>query len=141
MWWWRLWRRLWKMIKALCSFILWSCSCVLGPNSKFNNILSPAQLVPCGWACVFLWEVTGSKPGYGISGGGSPNDGSFLLRHDAVLRATRFYPAVTPASLSCGGNMVSGRRSACATAGARSNIASGIAGLTGECHRHEPGDQ
>ncbi|MFS7941007.1 hypothetical protein Hanom_Chr05g00471111 [Helianthus anomalus] len=31
------------------------------------------------------------------------------------MRATRFYPAVTPASLLCGGNMVSGRKSACAT--------------------------
>ncbi|MFS8015889.1 hypothetical protein Hanom_Chr15g01362031 [Helianthus anomalus] len=71
-------------------------------------------------------------------GGGRPNDGSYLLRHGAVLRTTRFYPAVTPAGLSCGSSMVSGRRSACATAGARSNIASGRAG---DCHRHEPGDQ
>ncbi|MFS8028496.1 hypothetical protein Hanom_Chr16g01511281 [Helianthus anomalus] len=47
-----------------------------------------------------------------------------LSRHGAVLRATRFYPVVTPASLSCGGSMVSGRKSACAAAGARSNIAS-----------------
>ncbi|MFS7970222.1 hypothetical protein Hanom_Chr09g00818491 [Helianthus anomalus] len=62
-----------------------------------------------------------------------PNDGSFLPRHGAVLRATRFYPAGTPASLSCEGSMVSGRKSACATAGARSNIASVKAGLTGEC--------
>ncbi|MFS7973295.1 hypothetical protein Hanom_Chr12g01127171 [Helianthus anomalus] len=64
-----------------------------------------------------------------------------LPRHGAVLRATRFYPAVTPASLSCGGSMVSGRKSACAAAGARSNIASESAGLTGDCLRHEPGDQ
>ncbi|MFS7969166.1 hypothetical protein Hanom_Chr09g00805971 [Helianthus anomalus] len=69
------------------------------------------------------------------------SDGSYLPRHGAVLRATRFYPAVTPASLSCGGSMVSGRMSACATAGARSNIVSGRAGLTGDCHRHEPDDQ
>ncbi|MFS7916391.1 hypothetical protein Hanom_Chr02g00176581 [Helianthus anomalus] len=64
-----------------------------------------------------------------------------LPRHGAVLRATRFYPAVTSASLSCGGSMVSGRKSACAAAGARSNIASESAGLTGDCLRHEPGDQ
>ncbi|MFS7983888.1 hypothetical protein Hanom_Chr11g00979931 [Helianthus anomalus] len=56
-----------------------------------------------------------------------------LPRHGAVLRATRFYPAVTPASLSCGGSMVSGRKSACVAAGAQSNIASERAGLTGEC--------
>ncbi|MFS7989421.1 hypothetical protein Hanom_Chr11g01046641 [Helianthus anomalus] len=67
------------------------------------------------------------------TGGGSPNDGSFLPRHGAVLRATRFYSAVTPASLSCGGRMVSGRKSAFAMAGARSNIASVRAGLTGKC--------
>ncbi|MFS7941709.1 hypothetical protein Hanom_Chr06g00479431 [Helianthus anomalus] len=54
----------------------------------------------------------------------------FLLRHGSGWRATRFYPAVTPASLSCGGSMVSGRRSACAGAGARSNIAFSRAGLT-----------
>ncbi|MFS7902988.1 hypothetical protein Hanom_Chr01g00018331 [Helianthus anomalus] len=41
-----------------------------------------------------------------------------LPRHGAVLRATRLYPAVTPASLSCGGSMVSGQKSACAAAGA-----------------------
>ncbi|MFS7972342.1 hypothetical protein Hanom_Chr09g00843631 [Helianthus anomalus] len=93
-----------------------------------------------GWAGSSL-EVTGSILGYGVMGGGRPNDGSFLPRHGAVLRATRFYLAVTPASLSCGGNMVSGRRSACATVGARSNIASGRAGLTEDCLRHEPGDQ
>ncbi|MFS7934675.1 hypothetical protein Hanom_Chr05g00394441 [Helianthus anomalus] len=29
-----------------------------------------------------------------------------LPRHGAVLRATQFYPAVTPASLSCGGSIV-----------------------------------
>ncbi|MFS7971217.1 hypothetical protein Hanom_Chr09g00830111 [Helianthus anomalus] len=67
------------------------------------------------------------------TGDGSPNDGSFLPRHGAVLRATRFYPAVISASLSCGGSMVSGRKSACATAGARSNIASVRVGLTWEC--------
>ncbi|MFS8014660.1 hypothetical protein Hanom_Chr15g01347131 [Helianthus anomalus] len=64
-----------------------------------------------------------------------------LPRHGAVLRATRFYSAVTPASLSCEGSMVSGRKSACAAAGAQSNIASEIAGLTGECLGHKPGDQ
>ncbi|MFS8009910.1 hypothetical protein Hanom_Chr14g01290871 [Helianthus anomalus] len=63
-----------------------------------------------------------------------------LPRHGTVLRATRFYPAVTPASLSYEGSMVSGRKSACATAEAGSNIASGRAGLTGDCLRHEPGD-
>ncbi|MFS8009808.1 hypothetical protein Hanom_Chr14g01289681 [Helianthus anomalus] len=41
-----------------------------------------------------------------------------LPRHGAVLRATCFYPVVTPASLSCVGKMVSGRKSACAAAGA-----------------------
>ncbi|MFS7932371.1 hypothetical protein Hanom_Chr04g00367091 [Helianthus anomalus] len=35
-----------------------------------------------------------------------------LPRHGTVLRATRFYPAVTSASLSCEGSMVSGRKSA-----------------------------
>ncbi|MFS7976241.1 hypothetical protein Hanom_Chr10g00890151 [Helianthus anomalus] len=74
-------------------------------------------------------------------GGGRPNDGSFLPRHGAVLRATRFYQVVTPTILSCEGSMVSKRRSACATAGVRSNIASGRAGLTGDCLRHEPGNQ
>ncbi|MFS7910211.1 hypothetical protein Hanom_Chr02g00103581 [Helianthus anomalus] len=49
------------------------------------------------------------------------------------LLVTRFYPAVTLASLSCGGSMVSGRKSACAAALAQSNIASERAGLTGEC--------
>ncbi|MFS7944596.1 hypothetical protein Hanom_Chr06g00514121 [Helianthus anomalus] len=43
----------------------------------------------------------------------------FLPRHGSTWRATRFYPAVTPASFSCGGNMVSGRRSVRAAAGAR----------------------
>ncbi|MFS7995419.1 hypothetical protein Hanom_Chr12g01117691 [Helianthus anomalus] len=57
----------------------------------------------------------------------------FLLRHGSGWRATRFYPAVTLASLSCGGNMVFERRSACAGAGARSNIAFSRAGLTGDC--------
>ncbi|MFS7956521.1 hypothetical protein Hanom_Chr07g00655561 [Helianthus anomalus] len=56
-----------------------------------------------------------------------------LPRHGVVFRATRFYPAVTPASLSYGGSMVSGRKSACAAAGAQSNIVSESAGLTGEC--------
>ncbi|MFS8021498.1 hypothetical protein Hanom_Chr16g01428071 [Helianthus anomalus] len=52
--------------------------------------------------------------------------------HGAVPRATRFYPTVTPSSLSCRGSMVSERKSACATAGVQSNIASVRAGLTGE---------
>ncbi|MFS8016792.1 hypothetical protein Hanom_Chr15g01372751 [Helianthus anomalus] len=39
----------------------------------------------------------------------------------------------TPTSLSCKGSMISGRRSACAGAGAQSNIASSRAGLTGDC--------
>ncbi|MFS7902643.1 hypothetical protein Hanom_Chr01g00013631 [Helianthus anomalus] len=64
-----------------------------------------------------------------------------LPSHGAVLRATWFYPAVTLASLSCGDSMVSRRKSACAAAGARSNIASKSAGLTGDCFRHEPCDQ
>ncbi|MFS8023634.1 hypothetical protein Hanom_Chr16g01453731 [Helianthus anomalus] len=33
----------------------------------------------------------------------------FLPRPGSIRRATRFYPAVTPASFSCGGSMVSGR--------------------------------
>ncbi|MFS7899617.1 hypothetical protein Hanom_Chr16g01435781 [Helianthus anomalus] len=57
----------------------------------------------------------------------------FLPRHGSGWRETRFYPTVTPASLSCGGSMVSGRRSACAGARARSNIAFSRAGLTGDC--------
>ncbi|MFS8029965.1 hypothetical protein Hanom_Chr17g01528521 [Helianthus anomalus] len=57
----------------------------------------------------------------------------FLPRHGSGWRATRFYAVVTLASLSCGGSMVSGRRSACAEAGAQSNIASSRAGLTGDC--------
>ncbi|MFS7961616.1 hypothetical protein Hanom_Chr08g00717221 [Helianthus anomalus] len=43
----------------------------------------------------------------------------FLPRHGLIWRATRFYPAVTPAKFSCGGIMVSGRKSVCAVAGAR----------------------
>ncbi|MFS7901763.1 hypothetical protein Hanom_Chr01g00003521 [Helianthus anomalus] len=48
-----------------------------------------------------------------------------FLRRDGLIRKTiRFYPAVTPARFSCEGSMVSGRRSICAAAGARYNIAS-----------------
>ncbi|MFS7958775.1 hypothetical protein Hanom_Chr08g00682671 [Helianthus anomalus] len=42
----------------------------------------------------------------------------FLLRHGSIRRTTRFYPVVTPARFSCGGSMVSRRRSVCAAAGA-----------------------
>ncbi|MFS7904640.1 hypothetical protein Hanom_Chr01g00038501 [Helianthus anomalus] len=57
----------------------------------------------------------------------------FLPRHGSGWRATRFYPAVTSASISCGASMVSGRRSACAGAGARSNIVFSRVGLTVDC--------
>ncbi|MFS7923949.1 hypothetical protein Hanom_Chr03g00266871 [Helianthus anomalus] len=57
----------------------------------------------------------------------------FLPRHGSIRRATRFYPPVTSASFSCGGSMVSGRRSVRAAADARQNIASANAGLTGNC--------
>ncbi|MFS8024611.1 hypothetical protein Hanom_Chr16g01465241 [Helianthus anomalus] len=43
----------------------------------------------------------------------------FLPTHGSIRRATRFYPAVTPAKFSCESSMVSGRRSVRATAGAR----------------------
>ncbi|MFS8017978.1 hypothetical protein Hanom_Chr15g01386711 [Helianthus anomalus] len=43
----------------------------------------------------------------------------FLLRYGSIRRATRFYPSVTPASFSCEGSMVSGRRLVIAAAGAR----------------------
>ncbi|MFS7952675.1 hypothetical protein Hanom_Chr07g00609731 [Helianthus anomalus] len=52
----------------------------------------------------------------------------FLPRHGSIRRATRFYPVVTPASFSCGGSMVFGRRSVRAAVGA---ITSANAGLTG----------
>ncbi|MFS7995544.1 hypothetical protein Hanom_Chr12g01119131 [Helianthus anomalus] len=57
----------------------------------------------------------------------------FLPRHGSGWRATRFYPTVTLANLSCGDSMVSGRRSACAGVRAQSNIASSRAGLTKDC--------
>ncbi|MFS7939389.1 hypothetical protein Hanom_Chr05g00451131 [Helianthus anomalus] len=69
----------------------------------------------------FLLEghrLTGSIPGCGILGD-VPMMDRFLPRHGSIRRATRFYPAVTPASFSCEGSMVSGRRSVCAAAGAR----------------------
>ncbi|MFS7932273.1 hypothetical protein Hanom_Chr04g00365911 [Helianthus anomalus] len=50
---------------------------------------------------------------------------------EKVLRLYRFKQK--KASISCGGSMVSRRKSACAAAGAQSNIASESAGLTGEC--------
>ncbi|MFS8027541.1 hypothetical protein Hanom_Chr16g01499861 [Helianthus anomalus] len=87
------------------------------------------------------WRSPVRLPGVAYGGWDVPMMDRILPRHGAILRATRFYPAVTPASLSCGGSMVSGRKSACAAAGARSNIASESAGLTGDCLRHEPGDQ
>ncbi|MFS7980909.1 hypothetical protein Hanom_Chr10g00944701 [Helianthus anomalus] len=74
-------------------------------------------------------EVTGSTPTCGIKGEVSMM-ARFLRRHGSDRRATQFYPAVTSASLSCGGSMVSGQRSACAGAGTQSNIASSRAGLT-----------
>ncbi|MFS7995654.1 hypothetical protein Hanom_Chr12g01120481 [Helianthus anomalus] len=77
-------------------------------------------------------EVTGSTPTCGIRGD-VPMMARFLPRHGSGWRANRFYLVVIPASLSCRGSMVSGRRSACAGAGARSNIASSRAGLTGDC--------
>ncbi|MFS7923563.1 hypothetical protein Hanom_Chr03g00262161 [Helianthus anomalus] len=57
----------------------------------------------------------------------------FLLMHGSGWRATWFYSAVTPASVSCEDNMVSGRRLACAGARAQSNIAFSRAGLMGDC--------
>ncbi|MFS7923375.1 hypothetical protein Hanom_Chr03g00259991 [Helianthus anomalus] len=72
---------------------------------------------PCGcWAGSSL-EVTGSTPGCGIWGD-VPMMDRFLPRHGSIRRASRFYPAVTPATFSCGGSMVSGRRPVCAAAGA-----------------------
>ncbi|MFS7951442.1 hypothetical protein Hanom_Chr07g00595321 [Helianthus anomalus] len=43
----------------------------------------------------------------------------FLPRYGSIRRATRFYPAVTPASFSCDDSMVSGRRSVRAAATTR----------------------
>ncbi|MFS7927036.1 hypothetical protein Hanom_Chr04g00304191 [Helianthus anomalus] len=72
-----------------------------------------------GWAASSL-EVTGSIPGCGVLlWGVVPMMDRFLPRHGSIRRATRFYPAVSPASLSCEGSMVSGRRSVKAAAGAR----------------------
>ncbi|MFS7973756.1 hypothetical protein Hanom_Chr09g00860431 [Helianthus anomalus] len=50
--------------------------------------------------------------------GDVPMMARFLPRHGSGWRATRFYPAVIPANLSCEDSMVSGRMSACAGAGA-----------------------
>ncbi|MFS8022943.1 hypothetical protein Hanom_Chr16g01445521 [Helianthus anomalus] len=65
----------------------------------------------------------------------------FLTRHGSIRRVTQFYLAVTPASLSCGGSMVSGRRSVRTAAGARYNIASENAGVTGNRSYQGPGNQ
>ncbi|MFS7899140.1 hypothetical protein Hanom_Chr00s045823g01776681 [Helianthus anomalus] len=63
-------------------------------------------------------EVTGSTPGCGGVLRVVPMMDRFLPRHGSIRRAIRFYPAVTLASLSCGGSMVSGRRLVRAASGA-----------------------
>ncbi|MFS7929436.1 hypothetical protein Hanom_Chr04g00332531 [Helianthus anomalus] len=71
-----------------------------------------------GWAGSSL-EVTGSILGCGIIGGGRPNDGLFLPRHGAVLRATRFLSSCYLSESLVWGSMVSGIRSVRTAAGAR----------------------
>ncbi|MFS7910177.1 hypothetical protein Hanom_Chr02g00103181 [Helianthus anomalus] len=62
--------------------------------------------------------MSNNGTGYCV-GGVVPMMDRFLPRHGSIRRATRFYPVVTLASLSCGGSMVSGRRSVRAAVGAQ----------------------
>ncbi|MFS7991442.1 hypothetical protein Hanom_Chr12g01070811 [Helianthus anomalus] len=71
-----------------------------------------------GWAGSSL-EVTGSIHGCGVMGRGRPNDRSFLSRHGAVLRATRFSSSCYPSESLVWGSMVSGRKSVRVAAGTR----------------------
>ncbi|MFS7934155.1 hypothetical protein Hanom_Chr05g00388281 [Helianthus anomalus] len=66
-------------------------------------------------------------------GGGGPNDKSYPTEAWCGLEGNPVLPSCYPSESLVWGSMVSGRKSACAAAGAQSNIASERAGLSGEC--------